>query len=250
MRARQDGSLRLQPLKLGVSKTNSAVNRRDNIVAAINSAEAKPTSVDAETSQVLNFAERLYELSEGGFDVTSGVLRQVWRFDGGTEIPGDAAVAQLLERVGWDKVSWDGQQIQLRAGMEIDLGGIGKEYAVDCAARLLSAADSSSCPDQFRRRSGSKPSSYQGQGLEYWGCQHQRTSRSRRKEDSAAGRSSGNQWGHRAICPPGRAALGPYSGCPDRMAGRRSATFRHGSRGDVHTSWHIEYTRYAPGGIS
>ena len=43
----------------------------------------------------------------------------------------------MLAHIGWQRVEWDGGTIRLPAGMEIDFGGIGKEYAVDRAAGLL-----------------------------------------------------------------------------------------------------------------
>ena len=78
---------------------------------------------------------RYYELSDGRFDITSGVLRAVWTFDGSDKIPARDAVDAVLDRVGWHRASWSGRCLTLEPGMEIDLGGIGKEYAVDrCAA--------------------------------------------------------------------------------------------------------------------
>lgn len=110
--------------------------RRGNIIDAINTAEGRTVVVDAETGGLLDYAARLYELSDGLFDVTSGVLRRVWRFDGGDRVPSREAIAELLPRVGWDKVVWRAPELTLPPGMEIDLGGIGKEYAVDRAAAL------------------------------------------------------------------------------------------------------------------
>ena len=46
--------------------------------------------------------------------------------------------------MGWEKVTWSERKICMPAGMEIDLGGIGKEYAVDRAAGLIAAQTSSS----------------------------------------------------------------------------------------------------------
>ena len=61
--------------------------RRGNIVDAINTAEGRPVVVDEETARLLDYAARLYELSDGKFDVTSGVLRRAWRFDGSDRVP-------------------------------------------------------------------------------------------------------------------------------------------------------------------
>jgi FAD:protein FMN transferase len=108
--------------------------RRGNVIDAINTAEGRTVTVDDETARLLDYAEQLFELSDGKFDVTSGVLRRVWRFDGSDRVPGRKTVAALLPIVGWDKVQWQAPHITLAAGMEVDLGGIGKEYAVDRAA--------------------------------------------------------------------------------------------------------------------
>lgn len=111
--------------------------RAGNVVDAINRADGRSIAVDDETARLLDYAARLHELSGGKFDVTSGVLRRAWRFDGSDRVPSARAVADLLAVVGWDKVRWHAHEITLRPGMEIDLGGIGKEYAVDRAAALV-----------------------------------------------------------------------------------------------------------------
>ena len=111
--------------------------RRGNIIDEINTAEGRIVVVDAETGGLLDYAARLYELSDGLFDATSGVLRRAWRFDGSDRVPSLQAIAELLPFVGWDKVCWRAPELTLPRGMEIDLGGIGKEYAVDRAAALV-----------------------------------------------------------------------------------------------------------------
>ena len=119
--------------------------RDGNMVAAINNAAGGATTVDTETAQLLDFSATLHELSDGKFDITSGVLRRIWKFDGGDKIPKQGAVKEILRLVGWHKVTWADQRIQLPAGMEIDFGGIGKEYAVDRAAGLLRRETEMSC---------------------------------------------------------------------------------------------------------
>ncbi|HEU4618253.1 MAG TPA: FAD:protein FMN transferase [Gammaproteobacteria bacterium] len=111
--------------------------RSDNVVARINGAQGAIVRVDDETARLLTYAAKLHELSEGRFDVTSGVLRKVWRFDGSDRVPSAAAVREVLARVGWDRVRFEPPELTLEPGMEIDFGGIGKEYAVDSAARLV-----------------------------------------------------------------------------------------------------------------
>jgi len=111
--------------------------RDDNIIHAINHSRGRPVEVDEELARLLDYAEQCYRLSKGLFDITSGVLRQAWKFDGSPLEPDTRLIESLRERVGWDKVVWDGGRLELQPGMEIDLGGIGKEYAVDTVAEML-----------------------------------------------------------------------------------------------------------------
>jgi thiamine biosynthesis lipoprotein len=106
--------------------------RDDSIVHRINSGVA--VEVDEETTRLLDYAQQLYQLSDGLFDITSGVLRRVWTFDGSDNLPSPEEVEALLPLIGWNKVKWQAPIIQLPEAMEIDLGGIGKEYAADRAA--------------------------------------------------------------------------------------------------------------------
>jgi thiamine biosynthesis lipoprotein len=105
--------------------------RTDNIVHAINTSRGQPVSVDAETAHLIQFGATLWQLSKGAFDLTSGVLRRAWRFDGTGSVPSAEAIAALMKQVGWQRVRWCNPELTLPEGMEIDLGGIGKEYAVD-----------------------------------------------------------------------------------------------------------------------
>lgn len=111
--------------------------RDDSVIGRINNAGGAPVEVDDETALLLDFADHCHRVSEGLFDITSGVLRRIWRFDGSDTIPSDADVRALRRQIGWKKVEWRAPTIRLPEGMEIDLGGIGKEYAVD---RALAAA--------------------------------------------------------------------------------------------------------------
>jgi len=111
--------------------------RDDNIIFKINNALGQPLQVDAETALLLDYAGQCYQLSDGHFDITSGVLREVWRFDGSNQVPSPAEIDAILPRVGWSKVEWQSQRLTMNSAMEIDLGGIGKEYAVDRAALLI-----------------------------------------------------------------------------------------------------------------
>lgn len=114
----------------------------ESCIGRINRAEGKPQPIDEETYRLLVFADHLFRISDGLFDITSGVLRQAWAFDGSTQIPSEAHIAQCLPKVGWDRVKLTSQTLTLGLGMELDLGGIGKEYAVDKAFGLVESLGS------------------------------------------------------------------------------------------------------------
>jgi thiamine biosynthesis lipoprotein len=116
--------------------------RADNIVARINAAAGSSVEVDSETANLLDFAALVHRLSDGLFDITSGVLRKAWTFDGGRRLPAQSEIDALLPLVGWSKVHWLRPMITLPPGMQIDFGGIGKEYAVDQAIQLVAQMSS------------------------------------------------------------------------------------------------------------
>ncbi len=123
--------------------------RSDNIIARINNGAGEPVQVDDETARLIDFAVTLHELSDGGFDITSGALRKAWNFDGSDRVPDAQTVRAALADVGWHKVDWNRPWLTLRTGMQIDLGGIGKEYAVDRAATRVAELTDCCCLVNF-----------------------------------------------------------------------------------------------------
>ena len=113
--------------------------RDDSLTTRINrAAGGAPVPIDDETAALLRYADRCHAMSDGKFDLTSGVLRRVWDFRAALpRLPDAAALAAARALIGWRDVEWDDRAIRLpRAGMEIDFGGLGKEYAADRMATL------------------------------------------------------------------------------------------------------------------
>ncbi len=116
--------------------------RPDSSVSRINAAAGTTDAieVDTETAALLDFAHTLHTMSDGFFDITSGVLRRAWNFSS-PQLPDDTAINALLPLIGWPQVAWAAPTIQLpQRGMELDFGGFGKEYAADRAMAVLAAA--------------------------------------------------------------------------------------------------------------
>jgi thiamine biosynthesis lipoprotein len=112
--------------------------RADSVMGAINAqAGGAPVAIDAETEALLDFAEHCFRDSDGLFDITSGVLRRVWRFDQPC-LTTQNDIEQLLPLIGWRRVQRAPGIVSLpERGMELDFGGFGKEYAADRAAAVL-----------------------------------------------------------------------------------------------------------------
>ncbi len=112
--------------------------RDDSLLSAINrsAGDTQGVEVDSETAGLLDFAETCFQHSDGLFDITSGILRQVWDFRSG-RLPAQEAVDALRARIGWERVCWERPRLVLPdRDMELDFGGLVKEYAVDrCAER-------------------------------------------------------------------------------------------------------------------
>jgi thiamine biosynthesis lipoprotein len=100
-------------------------------------------SVPADLYELLKIAQRFSANTAGYFDVTVGPLVELWRDNLSLGLlPGRNALARALSQVGYEKLKlYDGGEAELLyPGMKIDLGGIGKGYAVDRVADRLEAA--------------------------------------------------------------------------------------------------------------
>lgn len=125
--------------------------REDSTLSLLNRSAGQICAVDPETWQLLKLAGVLWQHSAGRFDISSGVLRKVWQFKSAQEqtantaIPHEQAIAALMPFIGWEKTHLDERHFQMRAGMQIDFGGIGKEYAADRCADIARAAGYRHC---------------------------------------------------------------------------------------------------------
>lgn len=111
--------------------------RSSSVLSQLNRNAGSWQTLDAETRQLLAFADSCYQLSDGLFDISSGILRRIWQFDGSAKLADQPKIDALLPYIGWHQVIRDNNRILLPAGMELDLGGIAKEYAVDKVLQLL-----------------------------------------------------------------------------------------------------------------
>ncbi len=111
----------------------------ESLIGRINSAAGKSwVEVDDETDQLFSLCHELHFMTRGAFDPTALPLIELWNWKANPPaLPTDAAIEAARQLVGWKQVQRRNGAVFLpRAGMKLDLGGIGKEYAVDRVAYL------------------------------------------------------------------------------------------------------------------
>jgi thiamine biosynthesis lipoprotein len=119
--------------------------RPSSEIAHINARAAEaPVRVSAEVFHLLAQALQLGEAMEGAFDVTIGPLVRCWGFMGDSgAFPAENEVENARRLVGLRKVHLDANEFTVsfeQPGMMIDLGAIGKGYAIDQAILRLREA--------------------------------------------------------------------------------------------------------------
>ncbi|MEQ1572812.1 MAG: FAD:protein FMN transferase [Vicinamibacterales bacterium] len=114
-----------------------------DIVRLNEAAGDHPVPVSAETIEVIAASRRVSDWTDGKFDVTFAALSGLWRFDHqdkNNRIPDRAAVTERLPLIDYRDLVVDtqaGTAFLRRKGMRVNLGGVGKGYAVDRAADIL-----------------------------------------------------------------------------------------------------------------
>jgi thiamine biosynthesis lipoprotein len=102
-----------------------------------------PVPVSRDVREALTVARQVSEWTEGRFDVTFGVLSGLWKFDyqdKDNTVPDRSEVLRRLPLINFRDLEVDeraGTAFLKRKGMRVNLGGIGKGYAVDRAVDIL-----------------------------------------------------------------------------------------------------------------
>ncbi len=96
-------------------------------------------SISDELFSLLEESVRLSDLTKGCFDVTIYPLWKIWKFErDNVEIPNKREIERALGLVAYKNMILQNGKIKFgKKGMGVDLGGIAKGYAVDCAIKVL-----------------------------------------------------------------------------------------------------------------
>ena len=140
IRLRAAGEQALQEIER--LETQLSCYRTDSDVTWINSrAAAAPVRIDPRLFHLLLRCADLSKKTSGAFDITIGPLMRAWGFtDGNPRVPQRSALAAARDVVGMQNVELCEEDFTVRfkqRGVEIDLGGYGKGYAIERAIAIL-----------------------------------------------------------------------------------------------------------------
>jgi thiamine biosynthesis lipoprotein len=118
------------------------VFRETSEVSRVNKcAAAAPVQISQSLFDLIALCKDLNRATEGAFDITSGPLTRCWGFlRRAGHLPGAHEIQEARTLIGSDKLLLDQESRTVRfaqPGVEINLGSIGKGYALDCAASLI-----------------------------------------------------------------------------------------------------------------
>lgn len=112
--------------------------KENSQIYQINQNAGSTVTVSQETATYLKQVLELSEASEGAMDPTMGKIIRLWDIDGeDPHIPEEKELNTLLKKVGYSKITLDGNKVTLPAGMTLDLGAAGKGIGCDAVEQVL-----------------------------------------------------------------------------------------------------------------
>ncbi|MBR6084683.1 MAG: FAD:protein FMN transferase [Spirochaetales bacterium] len=119
----------------------------NNLCTVNKSAGKEPVKVDPELIEFVQYAKQMCELTKGEMDISLGAVLKLWHDAGAAEtpyVPSQADLEEAAKHVGFDKVEIDiekGTIFLTDPAASLDPGALGKGYASERAAELLSSKE-------------------------------------------------------------------------------------------------------------
>lgn len=102
---------------------------------------SQSVQLEKELFDLLKRAKFLHESTDGAFDVTAGQLSSLWGFENRSgKVPSEESISQTLQSIGMQHVEFNEETNAVRyrvPDLKVNLGGIGKGYAIDCVSRMI-----------------------------------------------------------------------------------------------------------------
>lgn len=105
----------------------------------VRNAGQNAVKVSEETIYLLKESAKISDQTDGAFDITIGLIKELWGFDRiPFQVPDSGEIRKSLAHVNYQDVVIKDNTVMLRSSpMRIDLGGIAKGYIIDRAVALL-----------------------------------------------------------------------------------------------------------------
>jgi thiamine biosynthesis lipoprotein len=118
------------------------IYRDDSELARLNASfYDHPVRVEPRLYNLLKLARAIHQATDGAYDITTGALSRAWGFvKGPRRVPSQAELAEALSRTGMRHLFFDDEKLALssfKPGVEINLGSIGKGYAIDRVVEVI-----------------------------------------------------------------------------------------------------------------
>nr|WP_300824628.1 FAD:protein FMN transferase [uncultured Acetatifactor sp.] len=124
--------------KIGELEALWSVTDKNSDIYAVNHSAGRAVKVNQKTAELISFALDMAEKTNGVLELTIYPVLTAWGFTTGeNRIPTEIELAELLDKVGYEKVKLNENQIQTEPGSTIDMGAVGKGYAGDEVAQVL-----------------------------------------------------------------------------------------------------------------
>lgn len=125
---------RIKELEMTLSATNELSD-----IYRVNSSEGLETAISADTAELLSLTFDAARKTGGALDPTIYPVLLAWGFTTGeNRVPTHEEIERLLQNTGYERVSLSGNSVALPRGFMLDMGAVGKGFAGDKAAQILS----------------------------------------------------------------------------------------------------------------
>lgn len=115
-----------------------SVTEEGSEIYRVNHSNGEPVTVSEQTAEVIDYAISMAKDTDGALEPTIYPILRAWGFTTGeNQVPENTKIQELINQIGYKKISLTGNQIRLQQGTELDLGAVGKGYAGDLVIEVL-----------------------------------------------------------------------------------------------------------------
>lgn len=112
---------------------------QNSIIFSLNNSDKKIIKLDSEGKYIFNEIKKMYEVTEGVYDITVGPLLDLWGFgkDERKNVPSEAEIKEVLKNIDFSKVKIIDDNLVVEGNETIDTGSFLKGYALEKAKEVL-----------------------------------------------------------------------------------------------------------------